>query len=132
MTPVERQKVLLDRTAMFEKAVMTTDIHCGETQQFAFVYKGNPEDIEGYKVHCKTCTKVAKEGNILRATFTAPGCGDYYENKQKGETEQHYTSHISVYFKDGQPLQIFTPAGEIKDNPDKVAVSLQIRTRILF
>jgi hypothetical protein len=132
MTPVERQKLLLDRMKQFERVTYDTVINCGETQQFAFVYKGNPDEIEGYKIHCKSCTTVKRNGNILMATFKAPSCGDYLEHKQRGETQQSYTSNITVYFKDDQPLHKYNDDGELKENPDKVAVSLQIRTVIKF
>lgn len=132
MNPVERQKLLLDRMAKFEKVVHDTIIKCGETQEFTFVYNGNPEELEGYKIHCKTCTTVRKEGNKLIATFKAPSCGDYVDNKARGENQQTYTSNISVYFKDGQPINFYNDAGELKENPDKVPVSLQIRTVIRF
>ena len=132
MNAKDRQALQIERLRKFDKAVYDTRINCGETQAFTFTYNGNPDELEGFKIHCKTCTKVKMEGNVFVITYSAPACVDYTENKDRGETQLSYTSSVSVYFKDGQPLQNFNDAGELRENPDKVPVSLQIRSTILI
>lgn len=132
MRPEERQALLIKRNSEFERVTFDTRIKAGETQKFKFVYKENPDNIEGYKIHCKTCTEVQRNGGVFEVTFKAPPRSDYMTQIKNGDTSSQYTSSISVYFKDGQPVSFFNDKGELKDNPDKIIVSLQIRTVIEF
>lgn len=132
MTPVERDQLRIKRLKEFDRAVVDTKIKCGETQTFDFTYQGDPANIQGHKIGCRTCTTVKREDNVFKVTFKAPPLSDYATNIARGEKEQQYTSNVTVYFNDGEGTQTFGTNGELTDNPDKVPVNLQIRATIEF
>lgn len=132
MNPVERQALQLQRIKEFDRVTYDTRIKAGESQKFTFTYNADPQNIEGFKIHCKTCTTVRREGNVFHITFSAPPKSDYAKQIAQGDKQSQYTSAVSVYFKDGQQIQLYDKDGQLKDNPDKVAVSLQIRATIEF
>jgi hypothetical protein len=132
MTPVDRQKLLVERTRKFNPAVYDTTINAGETQEFLFTYDGPGSEIEGHKIGCRSCTTVKREDNVLRVAFTAPPRSDYESQIAEGKKSSKYTSNITVYFNDGEPTQKYNEKRELTDNPDKVPISLQIRATIVF
>lgn len=132
MTPVERQELLLKRLAEFDRVTVDTRLKAGETQTFTFQYKEDPSNLESYDIKCKSCTKVKKDGANFEVAFTAPPVSDYAHKISQGQKEEKYTSTVSIYFNDGLPIQTVNENGELKNNPDKVAVSLQIRSTIEF
>ena len=121
MTPVDRQKLLIERTRKFTPAVYDTTINAGETQEIA-----------GHKIGCRSCTTVTKVDNGLKVAFTAPPRSDYESQIAEGKKSSKYTSNVTVYFEDGEPTQKFNEKQELTDNPDKVPISLQIRATIVF
>lgn len=132
MTPVDRQKLLIERTRKFTPAVYDTTINAGETQEFVFVYGGPMSEIAGHKIGCRSCTTVTKVDNGLKVAFTAPPRSDYESQIAEGKKSSKYTSNVTVYFEDGEPTQKFNEKQELTDNPDKVPISLQIRATIVF
>src|SRR6187549_662496 len=127
MTPTERQALLLKRIGEFDKVTVDTNIKAGETQKFVFQFKGNADELESYSVKCKSCTTVSKAGGTYELAFTAPDRNTYAQKRTNGDTVDKYTSVVEVRFKDGEQIKKTSPNGELIDNPDKVAVSLQIR-----
>lgn len=132
MTPVDRQKLLIERTQKFKPAVVDTVINAGETQEFLFTYEGPASDLEGHKIGCRSCTEVSRQDNVFKITFKAPPKSDYASQIAEGKKSSKYTSNITVYFNDGEPTQKYNERHELTDNPDKVPISLQIRATIMF
>ena len=132
MTPVERDQLRLKRMGQFDRVIHDTVIKAGDTQEFEFNYLGDAADIQGHKIGCRSCTTVNRDGGKFKLTFKAPPVSDYTANIARGETEQQYTSTVTVYFSDGEPTQKFGEKGDLTDNPDKVPVNLQVRATIKF
>lgn len=117
------------RLASFQPPVHEVSIKAGETVTRRFEYVGT-EPIEAYAVGCKSCTKVKMEGSGFTVAFIAPPKTNYKNHIQQGITVDQYTAGVTVYFKDGQPVQIVSDTGELVDNLDKVPISIQIRANI--
>lgn len=132
MKPQERDTLRVERAKLFDKVVTNTTINCGESQEFVFTYSGDPKDLKGYKVGCRSCTKVKIEGNKVIVTFTAPPLKDYALKVAKGEQFENYTSVVTIYFDEANIMHRFSENGELVDNPDVVPVNLQVRAKIMF
>lgn len=132
MKPEERQKLILKRASEFDKTFESVKLKCGETKTCVFTYQEDPDQLESYKISCRSCTTVDKQGGQFAITFKAPQKQDYQLKIDKGIKEDKYTSNVLVYFKDNLPMNLVDSSGELKPNPDKVSVSLEIRATIEF